>query len=236
MDSDVVDLSKLEKGSRVKLVDLTKDGNEELDFLIVGLGWDPKQKAINSVEHEEHKGGKGLFDRVSNALHQSQQVVNQAISEYDYDIDASCYVIGSDNKCLNIVFFRNEVDTSNGIRLSGDDRTGSNKTTKEDNEQIYIYLSKVKSNVEKLDLWANIYEAVRKHQHFGDINNAYIRLMNGKDKKELCRFNLSGDEYKGTMAILMGSLYRKDGHWRFNAVGEGTMNTGIKNIQETRYN
>lgn len=153
--------------------------------------------------------------------------------EDEHDVDISCYIIGLDEKRLATVFFDNKIDIATDIRLSGDDKTGRNKTTFVDNEQISLFLSKIGSNVERVDIWANIYDPEKKH--FGDIKNAYARIESGESGKELCRFNLT-DEYRGMTAILVCSLYRKDGNWKFNPIGEGTMNTGIRNIEKTKYN
>jgi Uncharacterized proteins involved in stress response, homologs of TerZ and putative cAMP-binding protein CABP1 len=204
---------QLSKGARQSL----PEGLTKVD---VGLGWDPID--ISNVVKERKGLIGGLISKAETQL--------AHIEKPNMDIDASCYLIDSNGKCINHVYFNNMSDSSNGIKLSGDDRTGSSSASGEDDETIYIDLPSVKPNVEKIEIWANIYNCESTHQHFGQVNNAFVRLVNRDTKQELCRYDLT-DEYSNKTAIHMGTLYKKDGTWKFNAIGEGTYDKSISSIK-----
>ncbi len=204
----------LTKGSRV---DLTKS-NPGLKNVDVGLGWDPMQ-------HERIQEKKGLLGKIISRA--------EKVTAPDVDIDASAFLLDADDKLKNVVFFNNQSDPQNGIKLSGDDLTGSSAASGGDNEIIFIDLPQVNPEIQKIDIWADIYNCAERKQHFGLVKNAFVRLVDRRTKTEICRFNLS-DEYNGKTAIKMGSLYRHNNEWKFKADGEGTFDTGIKSIK-SRY-
>ena len=72
----------------------------------------------------------------------------------------------------------------------------------------------------------NIYQAVQRKQHFGMIKNAFIRIVDASNNTELCRYNLT-DDYSGMLALIFGEVYRHDGEWKFNAIGQGTTDPGL---------
>ena len=78
----------------------------------------------------------------------------------------------------------------------------------------------VPANVAKLVFVVNIYDASKKNQHFGMIRNAFIRLVDMSNNTEICRFNLT-DDYTGMTGMIVGELYRRNGEWKFNAIGSG---------------
>ena len=92
-----------------------------------------------------------------------------------------------------------------------------------------VYLSDLPQQYNKIVFAVTIYEATKRAQHFGLIKNAFIRIVNSDNNQEICRFNLS-DNYDGMTAMVFGELYRKDGEWKFNAVGEGTRDDGVAQI------
>jgi tellurium resistance protein TerD len=190
----------LQKGQKV---DLTK-GNEGLTNLLVGLGWDAAKPS-----------GGGLFGAFK--------------STPSIDCDASVLMLGAGEKLVNekdVIYFGNLTHKSGSVKHMGDNLTGAGDG---DDEQIFINLSKVPENIEKLVFVVNIYNAVSKKQHFGMIKNAFIRITDNNKKTELLRFNLS-DNYTDKTALFTGEVYRYNGEWKFSAIGEGTADKGLKEI------
>ena len=103
---------------------------------------------------------------------------------------------------------------------------------------ILVDLDRIPENISKLLFVVNIYDCVRRSQHFGMIENAYIRMTDVKNNSEIARYNLS-DDYRGKTALLVGLIYRHNGTWKFSAVGEGTNDTGLndmkKNLERKAY-
>lgn len=189
----------LQKGQKV---DLTK-GNEGLTDLLVGLGWDAAKPA------------KGFFSAFKSV---------QAI-----DCDASVLMLKAGDKLeseKDVVYFGNLTHNSNSVKHMGDNLTGDGDG---DDEQIFIDLSKIPSDIEKIIFIVNIYQAVKRNQHFGMIENAYIRIIDNKKKTELLRFNLS-DNYTNKTALFVGEVYKYNREWKFSAIGEGTADSGLKQI------
>ena len=75
----------------------------------------------------------------------------------------------------------------------------------------------------------NIYQAVQRHQHFGMIRNAFIRIVDARNGQELCKFNLS-ENYSNMTAMIFGEAYRHNGEWKFNAVGQGTTDPALPDL------
>ena len=182
----------LKKGQKI---DLTKH-DAGLRSVMVGLGWDEAQR------------GGGFF-----GLRQAKPI----------DCDASVILCGADGKVVDrndikksCVYFGNLRHESGAIVHQGDNLTGAGEG---DDEQIMIDLRKVPQNIGKMVFVVNIYDANKKNQHFGMIQNAFIRLVNRAKGEELCRFDLSED-YSGMTGLVVGELYRRNGEWKFNAIGQ----------------
>ena len=105
----------------------------------------------------------------------------------------------------------------------GDNLTGAGDG---DDEQIVIDLAKVPAQYDRIVLVVNIYQAVQRRQNFGMIRNAFIRIVDGRTNQEMCRYDLSED-YTGMTAMIFGEVYRHDGEWKFNAIGQGTTDPGL---------
>lgn len=103
----------------------------------------------------------------------------------------------------------------------------------DDDEQIVVDLSKIPAEYDRIVIVVNIYHAVQRKQHFGMIENAFIRLVDGKNNREMCKYDLSED-YSDMTAMIFGEVYRHDGEWKFNAIGQGTKDPGIAELA-TRY-
>lgn len=105
----------------------------------------------------------------------------------------------------------------------GDNLTGAGEG---DDEQIIVDLSGVPQEYDRLVFVVNIYQAQKRGQHFGMIRNAFIRLVDASKNSEMCRYNLT-DDYSGMTAMIFGEVYRHNGEWKFNAIGQGTTDPGV---------
>ena len=108
----------------------------------------------------------------------------------------------------------------------GDNLTGAGDG---DDEQIVVELSKVPPEYDKIVIVVNIYQARQRNQDFGRIQNAFIRLVDGRNDKEILKYNLSED-YSGMTAMIFGEIYRHNGEWKFSAVGQGTNDNSITEL------
>ena len=128
---------------------------------------------------------------------------------------------GSNAKdCL--VYFGNLKHSSESIIHNGDNLTGAGDG---DDEQITVDLSLLPTGVDKLVFVVNIYDGEKRNQHFGMIENAFIRLVDLRNGSEICRFNLTED-YSGMTGMIVGEIYRYKGEWKFNAIGQPVKDAG----------
>ena len=144
------------------------------------------------------------------------------------DCDASALVL-QDGKLKgkeDIVYFGNLKHHTGAIMHMGDNLTGAG-----DDEQIIVELSKIPEKYDKIILVVNIYDAYKRKQHFGMIKNAFIRLVDERDGKEVCRYNLS-ESYDNMTAMVFGEVYHHNGEWKFNAVGQGTQDEGLGQLAQ----
>ena len=114
------------------------------------------------------------------------------------------------------MFFGNLRHPSGAIVHQGDNLTGAGEG---DDEQIMVNLQQVPADVDKMVFVVNIYDARARNQHFGMIKNAFIRLVDMDKKTEICKFNLS-ENYSNMTGLVVGEIYRKNGEWKFNAIGQ----------------
>ena len=138
----------------------------------------------------------------------------------DFDLDTSIFLLGASGKVNSdedFVFYGNLKHVSGSVEHLGYNLTGAGSG---DDEQIKIDLSKVPANVEKIDFTVTIYEADTRNQNFGQVENAFIRVVNSATGEELIRYDLSED-FSVETAVIVGELYRNKGEWKFNAVGSG---------------
>lgn len=147
----------------------------------------------------------------------------------EIDCDAMAILLGQNYKSIatDVVFYNHLCHESNAVKHMGDNLTGS--SGKKDDEQIVIDLSKMPPHIDRIVIAVNIYQAVEKSQHFGMISSAFIRLVNADSNKEICIYNLS-ENYNGATAMIFGELYKRNGEWRFNAVGQGTRDGGVDEL------
>ncbi len=148
--------------------------------------------------------------------------LNVTDSGQDFDIDASVFLLGSNEKLLSdnhFIFYNNltSPDTDKSVEHMGDNRTGAGEG---DDEVVKINLQKVTTDVSKIAIAVTIHEAEQRKQNFGQVQNAFVRVVNCQNQEEVVRYDLSED-YSIETALIMAELYRKDGEWRINAVGAG---------------
>ena len=138
----------------------------------------------------------------------------------EFDLDASVFLCGEDGKVradTDFVFYNNMVGGNGSIEHQGDNRTGEGEG---DDEQVKIDLSSVPADVKKLAFAVTIHEAESRKQNFGMVSNAFMRVVNGDDGKELARYDLSED-YSVETAMIFGEVYRHGDEWKFKAIGQG---------------
>jgi tellurium resistance protein TerD len=138
----------------------------------------------------------------------------------DYDLDASALLCGANGKVLSdnhFVFYNNLTSPDGTVVHTGDNRTGEGEG---DDEQINVNLADMAPEVEKIVIPVSIDDAAARGQNFGQVSNAFIRVVNQANNTELARFDLSEDASVET-AMIYGELYRHQGDWKFRAVGQG---------------
>jgi hypothetical protein len=138
----------------------------------------------------------------------------------DFDLDAAAFLLtdsGKVSKSEDFVFFGNLKHPSGSVEHLGDNLTGAGEG---DDEQIKINLSAVPENISKIAFTVTIYEAESRHQNFGQVSNAFIRIYNDANGEEMLRYDL-GEDFSIETAAVFGELYRNNGEWKFNAIGSG---------------
>jgi len=190
----------LEKGQRISL---TKEALG-LTKVMCGLGWDIAKKA---------DGG-----RLGNS------------NTRNLDLDASVICLddkGKINDIANVVYFGNLSHRSGAITHLGDNPTGEGEG---DDEQVIVDLDKVPVEIARLVFTVNIYEGIARKQDFAMVKNAFVRLVNMSNNKELARYNLSGLEYMGMTGIMIAEIYRHNNEWKMGAIGNGVRANGLEEL------
>jgi tellurium resistance protein TerD len=198
-----IDLRKNDKGESVY----------DLSSVTMGLGWDVRKKET------------GLFSKIFGGS-----------KEEEYDLDAIAFLLDSNDKVADlgrtvsatngkkvslfegdIIFFNSLRHPSGHIWLTGDNRTGAGDG---DDEQIIVKLDSLDPRYQKILFVVSIYLGRQNNQHFGMVENAFIRAVDAKGK-EITKFSLSGDSsMNGMCSVVFAEAYRKDGNWKFRAIGE----------------
>lgn len=205
----------LKKG---QTIDLRKNDCGEsvydLSSVTIGLGWDVRQKESG-----------GFFGKLFGAG-----------KEEEYDLDAIAFLLDSNGKVANlgrtvqtnngrqmglyegdVIFFNSMKHPSGHIWLTGDNRTGVGDG---DDEQIIVKLDSLSDKYQKILFVVSIYQGKQNNQHFGMVENAFIRAVDAKGK-EIAKFNLSGDStMNGMCSMVFSEVYRHNGEWKFRAIGE----------------
>jgi len=180
-------------------VSLSKE-HAGLSKIIVGLGWDEVQ--------------------------QQRSFFAPKPQDIDCDAFALLLVDGKLASSQDIVYYGSLKHNSGSVVHMGDNLTGAGDG---DDEQIVIDLNRVPAQYDRIVLAVNIYQAYERRQHFGMIQNAFIRLVDARNNNEMCIYNLT-ENYSNQTAMLFGEVYRYNGEWKFNAVGQGTTDGSISDF------
>lgn len=152
---------------------------------------------------------------------------NQYDGGFDFDLDASAFLLGKNGKVLkdeDFVFYGNQNARNGAVMSMGDDTSGGNSEDGDD-EQIFIDFTKVPPEIEKIAITVTIYDSDVRHQNFGQVSNAYVRVARVSSTSdttgtEVLRFDL-GEEFSVETALVVCEIYRNGSEWKFNAVGAG---------------
>lgn len=145
---------------------------------------------------------------------------NKYSGGYDFDLDASAFLVGTDGKVINekdFIFYNNLQGANGSVIHTGDNRTGEGEG---DDEQLIIEFDKVPTHVDKVAITVTIHDALQRAQNFGQVSNAFVRLVNEETNEEVLRYDLA-EEFSIETAIVVCEIYRHGSEWKFSAVGSG---------------
>ncbi|MCG7409677.1 TerD family protein [Paenibacillus sp. ACRRX] len=138
----------------------------------------------------------------------------------DFDLDATVFLLNNGGKVASekdFVFYGNTQNSNQSVVHTGDNRTGEGEG---DDEQIKVDLANIPAEVDKVSFCITIHEADTRSQNFGQVSNAFVRIVNEQSGEELIRYDL-GEDFSVETAIVVAELYRHGGEWKFSAVGSG---------------
>lgn len=220
--SNVISLSKGEKInlSKMPAIDLSK-GGKGLQKVIVGLGWDPVSE-IEVPAGEKKKGFFGSLFGSGSGTPTRRSVV---------DIDCDAFAVGLNEGRIeysdDTIYFGHLKNSSGSIKHTGDNLTGDGDG---DDEQIIIDLSAVRNDT--IVIGVNIYQGKSRNQHFGMLQNAFIRIEDMNTGMELCRYTLDS-QFDGYVTVNFGSLIKSNNEWTFVANGEPSNASSIGSFVDT---
>ena len=180
----------LKKGQTIVL----EKSEYDLSRLTMGLGWDVAK----------NKGRRGLFGGGA-----------------DFDLDGYAILLEENDKLKNfkenVIYYANLASKDKTVSHSGDNLTGEGEG---DDEEIFLQLNSIPERFQKIVLAVSIYDAKKRNQHFGMVDNAFVRAVDAKNV-EIARYSLSGEAaYDGKISMLMGEVYREGTQWKFKALGD----------------
>jgi len=138
----------------------------------------------------------------------------------DFDLDASAFLVGSNGKTnndLDFIFYNNLEHSTGAVIHTGDNRTGEGDG---DDEKLIVEFAKIPSDIDKIAITVTIYDAIDRAQNFGQISNAFVRVVNEETNEEILRYDLSED-FSVETALVFCEIYRNNGEWKFSAIGSG---------------
>ncbi len=138
----------------------------------------------------------------------------------DFDLDAAAFLLGDNGKVpsdSDFIFYSNLQHSSGAVVHTGDNLTGEGEG---DDEVIKVDLKSVPANISKIAFTVTIYDADVRSQNFGQVSNAYIRIVDETTGNEIIRYDL-GEDFSVETAVVVGELYKYNGEWKFNAIGSG---------------
>jgi tellurium resistance protein TerD len=157
---------------------------------------------------------------------------NTSHSSEDYDLDASAFMLGSNGKIPSdsyFVYYDNQKSPDGTVESSGDDRTGGNSDGGDD-ETLTVDLTKMDPKIDQIIFTVTMYEALKRKQNFGQVRNSYIRIYDDITQEEICKYEL-GEDFSIENCIEFGRLYKRDGHWKFEAMGQGYVCDGTFGLE-----
>ncbi len=169
------------------------------------------------------KGGNVSLDKVAPGM--TKMLIGlgwdeRATDGAMFDLDASIFLLKADGKVRgdnDFIFYNNLTSSDGSVVHQGDNRTGAGDG---DDEAVKIDLTKVPAEVDKISVTVTIDDAVSRNQNFGQVANAFIRVVNDESNEEVARYDLSED-YSIETAMIFGEIYRHGSEWKFKAVGQG---------------
>jgi tellurium resistance protein TerD len=219
--------------SKGQTIDLRKnsrgDSVYDLSQITIGLGWDVAEK----FEMKEVPIEQSFLEKLSGKQRYEKKQVKV---EEEYDLDAIAFLLDENGKVANlgrtvqltggqqkglfegdVIFFNSLKHPSGHIWLTGDNRTGAGDG---DDEQIIVKLDSLDQKYQKILFVVSIYQGKQNNQHFGMVENAFIRAVDAKGK-EITKYSLSGDAtLNGMCSMVFSEVYRRNGDWKFRAIGE----------------
>jgi len=145
---------------------------------------------------------------------------NKYDGAHDFDLDTSAFVLGDAGKVKDdkdFVFYNNPTGAQGAVVHAGDNRSGAGDG---DDEQIKIDISKIPAEVQKISFTITIHDAETRKQNFGQVANAFVRIVNEESGAELIRYDL-GEDFSIETAIVVAEIYRNGSEWKFTAIGSG---------------
>jgi len=171
------------------------------------------------------KGGNINLSKTDSSLKNIIVGLGWDVRESDqetFDLDASILMVGPNEKAKNekdLIFYNNKKSLCGSVNHAGDNRTGAGEG---DDESIHIFLDKVPDEIQKLIIFVSIHDADKLKQNFGQVLNAFVRLVNKDTQEEVTRYDLSEEGDTATYtSMIFGEIYRYQGDWKFKAVGRG---------------
>lgn len=144
----------------------------------------------------------------------------RATDGVDFDLDASAFLLATGDKVrgdADFIFYHNLKSSDGSVVHTGDNRTGEGDG---DDEALKVNLSAVPGDIQKVVVAVTIYDGESRNQNFGMVSNAFIRIANDANGREIARYDLTED-YSVETALIFGEVYRHNEEWKFRAVGQG---------------
>lgn len=138
----------------------------------------------------------------------------------DFDLDASVFILDATGKVgsdADFIFYNNTKNSNSSIEHLGDNRTGAGDG---DDEVVKVNLASIPAGNDKVAFAITIHEAQERSQNFGQVSNAFVRIVNEETGAEIIRYDL-GEDFSVETAVIVGELYRNGAEWKFSAVGSG---------------
>ncbi|MGQ3478164.1 TerD family protein [Paenibacillus sp. TY11] len=138
----------------------------------------------------------------------------------DFDLDASAFLLYEDGKAKaadDFVFYNNPTGGAGSVTHTGDNRTGEGDG---DDEQIVVDFAKIPANIHRIGITVTIYDYEARAQNFGQVSNAFVRVVDAATDREVLRYDL-GEDFSTETAVVFCEFYRQNADWKFQAIGSG---------------